>query len=182
MYLPPYFRPHFGCTLLVKLLIIALSTAPAISTEGQTEKAYFGSHTIHATQLCKEEKLKLGETVCIITYGMGVHLAKNAASFFEGNVEVVDLRCLYPLDEETIFETVKKHGKVIVLSEEQQTNSFAESLSLRISNNCYHFLDAKVEVIGAMDLPATPINTTLEKIMLPTIGKLKDRIEKLIQY
>jgi len=130
----------------------------------------------------EEEKLKLGETVCIITYGMGVHLAKNAASFFEGNVEVVDLRCLYPLDEETIFETVKKHGKVIVLSEEQQTNSFAESLSLRISNNCYHFLDAKVEVIGAMDLPATPINTTLEKIMLPTIGKLKDRIEKLIQY
>jgi hypothetical protein len=57
MYLPPYFRPQFGCTLLVKLLIIALSTAPAISTEGQTEKAYFGSHTIHATQLCKEEKL-----------------------------------------------------------------------------------------------------------------------------
>lgn len=129
-----------------------------------------------------DNKLSLGETVCIITYGMGVHLAKNAAKDFDGRVEVVDLRSLFPLDEETVFETVKKHGKVIVLSEEQQTNSFAESLSLRISNNCYHFLDAKVEVIGAMDLPATPINTTLEKIMLPTIDKLKDRIKKLLQY
>jgi 2-oxoisovalerate dehydrogenase E1 component len=129
-----------------------------------------------------EEKVSQGETVCIVTYGMGVHLAKNAAKYFEGKIEVVDLRSLYPLDEETVFETVKKHGKAIVLSEEQQTNSFAESLSLRISNNCYHFLDAKVEVVGAMDLPATPINTSLEKAMLPTIDKLKDRIEKLLQY
>ncbi|MFY8128617.1 MAG: alpha-ketoacid dehydrogenase subunit alpha/beta [Chitinophagaceae bacterium] len=129
-----------------------------------------------------DDKVGQGETVCIVTYGMGVHLAKNAAKHFEGKIEVVDLRCLFPLDEETVFETVKKHGKVIVLSEEQQTNSFAESLSLRISNNCYHFLDAKVEVVGAMDLPATPININLEKIMLPTIGKLKDKIEKLLQY
>jgi len=127
-------------------------------------------------------KVKRGETVCIITYGMGVHWAKNAAQKFAGQVEVVDLRTLYPLDEELIFAEVTKHGKVIVLSEEQQNNSFAESLSLRISNNCYHFLDAKVEVVGALNLPAVPINTALEAAMLPTVSKVTDRIAKLLAY
>ncbi|MEI6817214.1 MAG: thiamine pyrophosphate-dependent enzyme, partial [Bacteroidota bacterium] len=88
-------------------------------------------------------------TMTVITYGMGVYWAKAAAKKYPGRVEVIDLRTLFPLDEELIFEAVTRHGKVIVLSEEQQNNSFAESLSLRISNNCYHFLDAKVEVIGA---------------------------------
>lgn len=129
-----------------------------------------------------DEHLSTGNTVCIVTYGMGVHLAKNAAQSFEGQIEVIDLRTLYPLDEETIFAAVKKHGKVIVLSEEQKTNSFAEALSLRISNGCYHFLDAKVEVVGSLDLPATPINSVFEKAMLPTIAKLKDKIEKLLAY
>ncbi len=128
------------------------------------------------------DKVKRGETVCIITYGMGVHWAKNAAQKFAGQVEVVDLRTLYPLDEELIFAQVTKHGKVIVLSEEQQNNSFAESLSLRISNNCYHFLDAKVEVVGALNLPAVPINTALEAAMLPTVAKVSDRIAKLLAY
>jgi len=128
------------------------------------------------------DKVKEGDTVCIVTYGMGVHMARNAAKEFNGNIEVVDLRSLYPLDEELVFEQVKKHGKVIVLSEEQQSNSFAESLSLRISNACYHFLDAKVEVIGAMDLPAVPISLALERAMLPTVEKVKARITKLLSY
>jgi 2-oxoisovalerate dehydrogenase E1 component len=132
--------------------------------------------------LADPQKTKKGETVCIITYGMGVHWAKNAAQKFPGQVEVVDLRTLYPLDEKLIFDTVNKHGKVIVLSEEQQNNSFAEALSLRISNNCYHFLDAKVEVVGALNLPAVPLNTGLEAAMLPTIEKVRDRITKLLAY
>jgi 2-oxoisovalerate dehydrogenase E1 component len=129
-----------------------------------------------------DDRVKAGDTVCVVTYGMGVHIARNAAKEFNGNVEVVDLRSLYPLDEELIFAQVKKHGKVIVLSEEQQSNSFAESLSLRISNACYHFLDAKVEVLGALDLPAVPINIVLEKAMLPTVEKLNARIKKLLAY
>ena len=128
------------------------------------------------------DKVKGGDTVCIVTYGMGVHLAKNAAKAFAGNVEVVDLRSLYPLDEEMIFEQVKKHGKVIIVSEEQQNNSFAEALALRISNNCYHFLDAKVEIVGALDLPAVPINLVLERAMLPTTEKVEARITKLLAY
>lgn len=128
------------------------------------------------------DKIKKGETVCIITYGMGVYWAKSAAEKFDGQIEIVDLRTLFPLDEELIFNTIRKHGKVIVLTEEQQNNSFAESLSLRISNNCYHFLDSKVEVMGAMNLPAVPINLALEATMLPNAEKVAERIEKLLKY
>ncbi len=126
--------------------------------------------------------VKKGESVCIITYGMGVYWAKAAAKKYPGKVEVIDLRTLFPLDEELVFEAVTRHGKVIVLSEEQQNNSFAESLSLRISNNCYHFLDAKVEVIGAMNLPAIPINLALEAAMLPNVDKVIKRLDKLLLY
>jgi 2-oxoisovalerate dehydrogenase E1 component len=99
-----------------------------------------------------------------------------------GHVEVLDLRTLYPLDEEMIYDCTRKHGKVLVLTEEQLNNSFAEALSLRISNNCYHFLDARVEVMGAKNLPAVPINVALEAAMLPTALKVADRISKLLAY
>ena len=128
------------------------------------------------------DKIKRGETVCIITYGMGVYWAKAAAEKFIGKIEILDLRTLYPLDEDLIFTSVRKHGKVLVLTEEQQNNSFAEALSLRISNNCYHSLDAKVEVMGALNLPAVPINLALEATMLPTAAKVVERIEKLLAY
>ena len=61
----------------------------------------------------------------VITYGMGVYWAKAAAKQFNEQVEVVDLRTLFPLDEELIFERVKAHGKCLVLTEEQQNNSVA---------------------------------------------------------
>ncbi len=113
---------------------------------------------------------------------MGVYWAKAAAAQLPGQVEIVDLRTLYPLDEEMIFTQVKKHGKVLVLSEEQQNNSFAEALALRITNHCYHFLDARVEVMGALNLPAVPINLVLEAAMLPNAQTVKERIVKLLAY
>lgn len=128
------------------------------------------------------DKVRRGESVCVITYGMGVYWAKAAAERYPGQIEIIDLRTLFPLDEETIFAAVKRHGKVLVLSEEQQNNSFAEALSLRISNDCYHFLDAKVEVMGAKNLPAVPINVALETAMLPTATKVAERISKLLAY
>lgn len=128
------------------------------------------------------ERVKKGETVCVITYGMGVYWAKAAASQLPGQVEIVDLRTLHPLDEEMIFHQVKKHGKVLVLSEEQQNNSFSEALALRISNQCYHFLDARVEVMGSLNLPAVPINLVLEAAMLPNAKTVKERIVKLLAY
>jgi len=127
------------------------------------------------------DKIQQGETVCIITYGMGVYWAKAAAEKYPGQVEVMDLRTLYPLDEKAVYELVQKHGKVLVLTEEQQSHSFAESLALRIYNHCYHFLDTRIEVLGALDLPAVPINLALEAEMLPSPAKVAERIAKLLQ-
>ncbi len=128
------------------------------------------------------QKIQSGETVCIITYGMGVYWAKAAASFFPGQIGIIDLRSLFPLDEELVFETVKQHGKCLVLSEEQQNNSFAEALAHRIAYNCFTYLDAPVEVLGALNLPAVPINLTLEAAMLPTPEKVVQHLQKLFKY
>jgi len=129
-----------------------------------------------------EQKIKNGESACIITYGMGVYWAKNATKKFSGQLEIIDLRTLFPLDEDLIFSTVKKHGKCLVLTEEQQNNSFAEALAGRISKECFQFLDAPVEVLGALNLPAVPMNIGLEKAMLPDEEKVARSIIKLLNY
>ncbi len=126
------------------------------------------------------EKTKNGESCLVVTYGMGVYWAKAAAKKFNNQVEVIDLRTLYPLDEVLIFERVKVHGKCLVLTEEQQNNSFAEALAGRIAYHCFTSLDAPVEVMGAMNLPAVPMNTGLEKAMLPNAEKLEERLRKLL--
>ncbi len=128
-----------------------------------------------------EELIEEGESCCIITYGMGVYWAMAAAKQFDGAVEVIDLRTLFPLDEALIFSTVKKHGKCLVLTEEQQNNSFAEALAHRISYHCFQWLDAPVEVLGALNLPAVPMNTGLEAAMLSNAEKVKDRLWKLFR-
>lgn len=129
-----------------------------------------------------QESIESGESVCIITYGMGVYWSKAAAKDFLGQVEIVDLRTLFPLDEHLIFSTVKKHGKCLVLTEEQQNNSFAEALAGRISKECFHYLDAPVEVLGALNLPAVPLNTGLENAMLPNASKVSEKLETLLRY
>jgi 2-oxoisovalerate dehydrogenase E1 component len=123
-----------------------------------------------------------GTSLCIITYGMGVYWAKNAAKQYPGMVEVVDIRTIYPLDEALIFATVKKHGKCIVLTEEQLNNSFCEALAARIMQNCFQQLDAPVQTIGALNLPAVPMNVALEAAMLPNAQKVADKIGELLSW
>jgi 2-oxoisovalerate dehydrogenase E1 component len=123
-----------------------------------------------------------GSSSAIITYGMGVYWAMQAAKSFPGQIEIVDLRTLYPLDEDLVFTVVKKHGKCMVLTEEQQTNSFAEALGYRISKHCFQWLDAPVEVMGSIDLPAVPMNMLLEKAMLPNAEKIGVRLGQLLGY
>ena len=123
---------------------------------------------------------ELGSTLVIITYGMGVHWALAAAKQFPGQIEIIDLRTLYPLDEDLIYSRVKQHGKVLVLTEEQQRNSFAEALAGRIATHCFQSLDAPVEVMGALDLPAVPMNIKLEQAMLPNPEKVAERLKQLL--
>jgi 2-oxoisovalerate dehydrogenase E1 component len=134
------------------------------------------------TLSASEQKVKHGESVGIITYGMGVHWAGNAAKAFEGNVEILDLRSLHPLDEFAIETMVKKHGKILVLTEETITHSFAEALAGRIAGSYFEYLDAPVKVVGAVNTPAIPLNATLEKAMLPNAEMVKNHIETLLNY
>lgn len=121
-------------------------------------------------------------TVTIITYGMGVYWAKNAAKAFPGRVEIVDLRTIHPVDEEMIFASVRKNNRCIVVTEEPVNNSFAQALAGRISNGCFTSLDAPVEVVGSENLPAIPLNSTLEFTMIPNADKVAKVIEKVLVY
>ncbi len=129
-----------------------------------------------------EASVEAGKSCCVITYGMGVYWAKAAAKSHHGNIEIIDLRTLFPLDEELVFAAVKRHGKCLILTEEQQNNSFAEALAGRISKACFRSLDAPVEVLGALDLPAVPMNVVLEKEMLPNAEKVSARLTSLLEY
>jgi 2-oxoisovalerate dehydrogenase E1 component len=133
-------------------------------------------------QAADDQKINSGKSMCIITYGMGVYWAKAAARNYEGQVEIVDLRCIFPLDEAMIFESAKKHGKVMVLTEEPVFNGFAQSIAARINENCFKSLDAPVRVIGAENLPAIPLNSVLEKTMLPNAEKVEKAISEILAY
>lgn len=128
-----------------------------------------------------QTKTEKGRTMVVVTYGMGVYWAKEAAKAFNGRVEVIDLRTLIPLDEKLVFERVKLHGKCIVLTEEQIQNSFAEAFAHRITKECFRQLDLPVEAMGSLNLPAVPINLELEKAMLPNAEKLKAKIEEMLK-
>lgn len=121
-------------------------------------------------------------TLSIITYGMGVHWALNAAQSFEGLVEIVDLRTLYPLDEKAILQSVRKNSRCLVVTEEPVNNSFARSLAGMIQEKCFRHLDAPVMTIGAENMPAIPLNSILEETMLPSTEKVKSKIEALLSY
>ncbi|MBN8865218.1 MAG: hypothetical protein J0H92_17725 [Sphingobacteriales bacterium] len=121
-----------------------------------------------------------GDSAVVITYGMGVYWAIAAAQSLPGKIEIIDLRTLFPLDEELIYERVKIHGKCLVLTEEQQNNSFAEALSGRIARHCFTCLDAPVQVLGAANVPAIPMNMILEQAVLPNADKVKAVLESLL--
>jgi len=120
--------------------------------------------------------------LAVITYGMGVHWAKNAAASFPGQISIVDLRSLYPLDEELIYSTVREANRCLVITEESVNGSFAQSLAARIQEHCFTSLDAPVRTVGAENLPAIPLNETLEKTMLPSIEKVRVALQQMLEY
>ncbi|AXT19162.1 tungsten formylmethanofuran dehydrogenase [Flavobacteriaceae bacterium AU392] len=122
------------------------------------------------------------ETLTIVSYGMGVHWAMNATKGMREQVEVIDLRTLYPLDEDSIMKSVKKTGKCLVVTEEPTNNSFARALSGRIQEECFKYLDAPVMTIGSENMPAIPLNSTLEQTMIPSTEKVRVKIEELLNY
>lgn len=132
-------------------------------------------------EIWKQENV---ETLTIVTYGMGVHWAMNASEELgmQDQIEVIDLRTLYPLDEDAVMKSVKKTGKCLVVTEEPSNNSFARALSGKIQEECFKYLDAPVMVIGSENMPAIPLNSTLEQTMIPSTEKVKVKINELLDY
>ena len=122
------------------------------------------------------------ETLTVVTYGMGVHWAYNATKGMRDQVEIIDLRTLFPLDEDTIMKSVKKTGKCLVVTEEPSNNSFARALAGKIQEECFRYLDAPVMTIGSENMPAIPLNSTLEQTMIPSTEKVKAKIDVIINY
>jgi 2-oxoisovalerate dehydrogenase E1 component len=133
-------------------------------------------------QQASDAALQAGSVCAVITYGMGVYWAMEAAQVFDNQISILDLRSLNPLDWDAIETVVKTHNRVLVLTEEPLLNSFAESLAGRISRQCFEALDAPVFTLGAANLPAVPLNIDLEKMMLPSAEKVRSELERLIKY
>ena len=131
--------------------------------------------------LGKAAVLKEGSHVTIISFGAGVHwaletLSKNA----EIEADLIDLRTLQPLDTETIFESVKKTGRCIILQEDSIFGGMASDISALIMENCFAFLDAPVKRVGSLETPI-PFVKALEDQYLPKI-RFENELKLLLQF
>ena len=129
-----------------------------------------------------QEKVENGEAAVVITYGMGVYWAQKAAEEFNGKVSIVDLRTLAPWDRDLVMTQSRKHGRVLVLTEESATPSFAGALQGAVQSDCFESLDAPVMLLGSEDVPAIPLNGTLEHAMLPNAEKVAAKLRELLEY
>jgi 2-oxoisovalerate dehydrogenase E1 component len=133
-------------------------------------------------QHADETAVKNGESCVVITYGRGVYWTLEACASFKEKVEIVDLRTLHPLDFDLINEVSKKHGKVMLVTEESIEASFTLGLAGRIQRDNFKSLDAPVAIVGSVDTPAIPLNSTLEATLLPNAEKVKTALEDLLGY
>lgn len=133
-------------------------------------------------QQADDQHVIQGTSLGVVTYGMGIYWSKTASKQYPGQVEILDLRCINPLDWGAIETLVKRHHKVLIVTEEPLMNSFAESIAGRISEHFFQWLDAPVMCVGSLPLPAVPLNSGLEKAMLPGVEKVSDFLSKLIHY
>jgi 2-oxoisovalerate dehydrogenase E1 component len=132
----------------------------------------------------KAKIVREGNDLTVVSWGVSLHDSILAAKKLdeEGySVEVIDIRTINPLDEETIFNSVKKTNKVIVIHEDTFTNGFGAEIASRIGDKCFHFLDAPVKRIAAEDahIPYAPI---LEFEVLPNRDKIYNGIKELLKY
>ncbi|SDY75548.1 2-oxoisovalerate dehydrogenase E1 component [Rhodonellum ikkaensis] len=144
------------------------------SLSGSVPDAYY------TIEIGKANLVSQGDAVSIITYGMGVHWAKEAVKEMGISADILDLRTLLPWDKSAVETTVKKTGKVIFLQEDCLTGGIGAEIVAWISENCFEFLDAPVMREGSLDTPV-PFAPSLEKNFLP-IERFREKLEKLLAY
>jgi 2-oxoisovalerate dehydrogenase E1 component len=133
-------------------------------------------------QEASDENIKSGNSCCVITYGRGVYWTKTASENFDNQLEIIDLRTLNPLDMDLINETVQKHGKVLLVTEESIESTFTLGLAGRIQRDNFQALDAPVMIVGSVDTPAIPLNSELETELLTNALKVKAKLHELFEY
>ena len=133
-------------------------------------------------QEAKQACIDKGASCAVITYGRGVYWTLEAAKAFEGRVEIVDLRTLNPLDMDMINAVTRRHGKVLLVTEESVEASFTLGLAGRIQRDNFTSLDAPIAIVGSKDTPAIPLNSTLEAELLPNAERVEEAMKKLLNY
>ena len=135
----------------------------------------------YTIELGKAKIRSIGSDATIITYGLGVHWALEVVkSFKNDSIEIIDLNTLVPWDKELIFNSIKKTGKVLLLSEDTLINGFIGEISASISEEIFEYLDAPIIRVGSLDTPV-PFSNNLEKGFLSS-SRLKEKLEKLLKY
>ena len=149
-------------------------------------KALYRSHSCpvpenyYTTPIGKAVLAEEGTDISIITYGMGVHWAKDAVKKANIKADILDLRTLLPLDKEAIYKTVKKTNKVLILHEDCLTGGIGGELAALINENCFKHLDAPILRCASLDTPV-PFATELEEQFLP-LDDLDKKINQLVNY
>jgi 2-oxoisovalerate dehydrogenase E1 component len=120
-----------------------------------------------------------GKAATIVTWGATVYTALEIAE--EYDLEVIDLRTIVPMDDEIVFNSVKKTNRVLVLHEDSITLGWGAEVVARIAANCFNHLDAPVLRIGAKDC-FVPSALSLEDEMLPSTDELRTKVAQLLAY
>lgn len=127
--------------------------------------------------------LNEGTDITIVSYGQAIHWVLDSLKeekFNAISADIIDLRTLQPLDTDTVINSVKKTGKVIILQEDTLFGGIASDLAAIISEQCFNYLDAPVKRVGSLEMPI-PFAANLEKLFLP-VERFKEALLKLIEY
>ena len=139
------------------------------------------SENYYTCELGKAKIRSIGSSATIITYGLGVHWALDTVKLFEkDSIEIIDLNTLVPWDKELVFNSIKKTGKVLLLSEDTLFNGYIGEISATISEEIFEYLDAPIIRVGSLDTPV-PFASNLEKGFLSN-SRLKEKLEKLLNF
>jgi 2-oxoisovalerate dehydrogenase E1 component len=137
----------------------------------------------HAVPLGKARIARPGRDATVVTYGVGAWWARDAAARLAEKgveIEIVDLRTLLPWDEETVLESVRRTGRVLVLHEAPSTGGFGGELAAAIGQKAFEWLDAPVARLGALDTPI-PFSKALEEVFSPK-SRVVPALEELLAY
>jgi 2-oxoisovalerate dehydrogenase E1 component len=135
----------------------------------------------YTVEIGKARLVTEGSDLTLITYGMGVHWAKEIlSSLADVKADLIDLRTLLPWDKEAVEQSVKKTSRVLILHEDTLTGGIGGEISAWINEHCFSHLDAPVMRVASLDTPI-PFAPTLEQDFLPK-GRLKSKIEDLLKF